>query len=1167
MQTRSFLSLAALCLIITSHACAQFFSETPRLQTRVDTLAGWRRAYYEGYTQSPSVAQGDTIKFMVSCLGAYIPQQQPDVIASRMKIYRIGANRTTDSLITPSPISFNCTFYPLHNKNGLSIMPDYDPRPIGANTVYPVEYKKGCNWPAALSFIVPSGWRSGIYYARIYQQGFENDETKVGYIPFVVKSANPDSTSKILFVVAWNTYQAYNYWGGGGFYWWTGVFDPNDGPGGMPKAYQDTVSFLRPLGYHWSEGEGVGFLMCNPLGQIRDREDTFIHWAEGEGQVMEYCADVDVHSDDPFDPFAPLPFLRNYRTAIFPGHSEYWSLPERGNLENAQVSQPGFKGNLGYNLAFLCSNTCYWKVDFLDGDTKRMYRDKYNGPAWLPQSLWRRDDTYHGEGRLLSVQFEQVTAPYGVDPAYACCTRYPFPPNVVFNNAHWIYKGMTVQRGDQIGRGDPAQGIEPITGQEVDYIHQADSPVHLYTSRIDTLARVFIRKLCVDPPCGELNSTDSIFSDIAYYEDTVSNARVFAGGGAGWSRNLYGMDSVIMRTMTRNVLDHFSWKKYAGGVHRPLLEFSDDIEFDADVIVHPAKTLRVTDAPVTIDSAVVFFIDGTLEISGNVAIAGNGSLNINPGGVLLLKTNSTLTISPSAYFVLENGGDVVFESGAKLILNHATVEAGATLSVESGGTLQIQPAGQIAFGDGSRLVTYGPLAAIGTSQYPITFARHPSASNWLGIYVQSGLAVSELRHCEITDAITGVSVNSSRFKLKESTVSDCSVGIDLSGYHPKFFYQIDTNTVQNCRTTGIVIGNASNVTLHDNTILGCSTGLITTQVTSRLYRNVIQNSSEEGVFAGEYSNPRFGDVLLADPGNNVIRNSSLCELHAVNSTPFLGVGCERVYGGWNSVYGDAILVNAEKGAYVSANWNWWGIDPPKAEQFISDGESWIDYDCWMTYDPNEGMRPSGSPSLTAGGKGGNDPPPILSITPERAKLLQALSLRGQGDYRRALGVYANLIRTSPNASEARVALSELRNTFHDFILSSNDSTLQGALEDSLRTHRINHPNALLRRLAKALAATEITNQRDFAAAIAEYNQLLQSSTTDIERAICLFALFNINSQGIQDRSEAQRYLTQLQALYPTDIRTRIASARFASMIDAQGGNGCRSLRSQEVQSR
>lgn len=457
--------------------------------------------------------------------------------------------------------------------------------------------------------------------------------------------------------------------------------------------------------------------------------------------------------------------------------------------------------------------------------------------------------------------------------------------------------------------------------------------------------------------------------------------------------------------------------------------------------------------------------------------------------------------------------------------------------------------------EGSALSVFGPLTLLGTSQQPITFEKHPSGSNWLGIHIESGLAVSELRHCAITEAITGVSVNSSRFKLKESTISDCSVGIDISGYHPKFYYQIDSNVVQNCWTSGVVIGNASNVTLHDNTISGCGTGLVTTQVTSRLYRNVIQNSSEEGVFAGEYSNPRFGDVLLADPGNNVIRNSAIAALHAVNSTPFLGIGCERVYGGWNSVYGDVLLVNAEKGAYVSANWNWWGGDPPKTEQFTSDGESWIDYDCWMTYDPNEGMMPSGSSTLTLGGKGGDDPPPILSITPERAKLLQALSLRGQGDYRRALGVYANLIRLSPNALEARVALSELRNTFHDFILSSNDSTLQGALEDSLRAHRGSHPNALLRRLAKALVATEITNRRDFASAIAEYQQLLQSAITDVDRAICLFALFNINANGVRDRNEAQHYLTQLQNQYPTDIRTRVASARFASMIDAQGGNG------------
>ncbi|MDL1891944.1 T9SS type A sorting domain-containing protein [Sphingobacteriales bacterium CHB3] len=482
------------------------------------------------------------------------------------------------------------------------------------------------------------------------------------------------------------------------------------------------------------------------------------------------------------------------------------------------------------------------------------------------------------------------------------------------------------------------------------------------------------------------------------------------------------------------------------------------------------------------------------------------------------------------------------------------VSTSFTITVSSGVSLTLQPGTNLHFNNGTHLIAHGALAALGTEQEPIRFGKTLSASNWLGIHIESGLSVSELRHCDITNAITGVSVSWSRFKLKESLISDCSVGIDISGYHPKLYYQIDTNTIQNCWTTGIVINNADNVTLRDNTISGCTAGFVTTQSTSRLYRNIIENSSEEGVFAGEYSNPRFGDVLLADPGNNVIRGSGIAGLHAVSSTPFLGMGCERVYGGWNSVYGDTLLVHAEKGAYVTANWNWWGADPPKEEEFLAQ-DATIDYDCWMPYDPNEGMRPTGSPTLFSGNKSGDDPPPILSITQEGAKLRQALALRGQGDYRRALVVYANLIRTSPNAPEARIALSEARNTFYDFIHASNDTTMRGVLEDSLRAYRNVHPNAFVRRLAKALLATEIANRRDFALAITEYEQLLQSATTNLDRTICLFALFNINAQGTRNRSEAERCLTQLQTLAPGDIRTRIATARFASMIEAEGGNG------------
>ena len=67
------------------------------------------------------------------------------------------------------------------------------------NEIYPVEYKKGCdwaNWSVAASYTIPSNFPSGFYYAKLYLPGQENNPDQVGYIPFVVRPSDPGSNRK-----------------------------------------------------------------------------------------------------------------------------------------------------------------------------------------------------------------------------------------------------------------------------------------------------------------------------------------------------------------------------------------------------------------------------------------------------------------------------------------------------------------------------------------------------------------------------------------------------------------------------------------------------------------------------------------------------------------------------------------------------------------------------------------------------------------------------------------------------------------------------------------------------------------------------------------------------------------------------------------------------------
>ena len=164
-------------------------------------------------------------------------------------------------------------------------------------------------------------------------------------------------------------------------------------------------------------------------------------------------------------------------------------------------------------------------------------------------------------------------------------------------------------------------------------------------------------------------------------------------------------------------------------------------------------------------------------------------------------------------------------------------------------------------------------------------------------------------------------------------------------------------------------------------------------------------------------------------------------------------------------------------------------------------------------------------------------------------------LRGQRRYREAVEIYASLISTRPNAREAKCALAAIRNMYHDYLQWSGDTTLQTALETYLRAQILNHPNAIISRIAKTLRAAEINSRRDYASAVQEYQQLLQSATLDEDRRECLFALFDISAYGLHSRSEARTYLTQMQNQFPNDVRTDIAATRFLGMIDQSDQNG------------
>ena len=117
--------------------------------------------------------------------------------------YRIEIFRLSDlnTVLWTSPDIVG-TFYPLRDASGRAIYPD-------DMSLKPADFKLGCKsfWePSAISYLVPTSYSSGIYIARLNHLSLPDTDThKYYYVPFVVRSANPGATTKVLFKFDFNT--------------------------------------------------------------------------------------------------------------------------------------------------------------------------------------------------------------------------------------------------------------------------------------------------------------------------------------------------------------------------------------------------------------------------------------------------------------------------------------------------------------------------------------------------------------------------------------------------------------------------------------------------------------------------------------------------------------------------------------------------------------------------------------------------------------------------------------------------------------------------------------------------------------------------------------------------------------------------------------------------
>src|SRR5262249_2934890 len=202
-----------------------------------------------------------------------------------------------------------------------------------------------CDWTNPYTIAVPgdpdpTDWASGVYLVRLTG----NTSGKQSFIIFVVR--DDTRTSKYLYQLNMNTFEAYNNWGGKSLY----KFNSTSSIAAV------NVSYNRPFALgpqpDAASGVGAGEFLTNFQVLFETAAAgwsyNMVRFLEREGYDVSYITDVDAHED--------ANLLLSHRALVVAGHSEYWSWQMRANAQAAR--------DAGVSLGFFSSNTCFWQIRY-----------------------------------------------------------------------------------------------------------------------------------------------------------------------------------------------------------------------------------------------------------------------------------------------------------------------------------------------------------------------------------------------------------------------------------------------------------------------------------------------------------------------------------------------------------------------------------------------------------------------------------------------------------------------------------------------------------------------------------------------------------------------------------------------------------------------------------
>ncbi len=323
----------------------------------------------------------------------------------------------------------------------------------------------GCGWPEGYRFSVGEDWTSGFYLITLTAEGAPA-ETSTAHASFVVRAgSDPTQRAAALLVLATNTWNAYNTWGGASLY--TGgkqvSFARPMARGALDReASERDDRKARPV--RWGEEPDVdgesfqAFRLPRKYPPIIGSsgwylyERRFVEWAEAEGYRFDFATSADLDEDPSI--------AEGYDLLIGIGHDEYWSGSQRAVVED-HVGRGG-------NYVSFSGNTMFWQVriepGFNSGDT--MVCHKYSAHKtdpimaddpqqmsgmWADPVVGRPEASFLGGGSA-----------WGLYSRFGQATRRGSGAFTVYRHDHWLFEGTDLGYGDLLGAKHGAVGYETL---------------------------------------------------------------------------------------------------------------------------------------------------------------------------------------------------------------------------------------------------------------------------------------------------------------------------------------------------------------------------------------------------------------------------------------------------------------------------------------------------------------------------------------------------------------------------------------------------------------------------------------------------------------------------------------------------------------------------------